>query len=224
MNSPFALSCQQLLARKLAIGLALVAVTLVSAFPAAHAQKFDPTGKYEAISPAQPTETPGKVEVVDVFWYGCPHCYKFLPSMNAYEAAKPDYVTVRRMPAIFRPQWEIHARAFYTAQLLGVDGKLHEAVFTAIHEYGKKLDTREQLMAFFEQHGVSQTDFEKTYDSFAVESFVRKARVMQGRYGVRGTPTVIINGKYRTSASLAGGYDNMIKVIEALVEQEKSTL
>ena len=125
---------------------------------------------------------------------------------------------------IFRPTWEIHARAYYTAELLGEDDRLHEVVFDAIHKDKIRLDNREALITFFANHGVSKSDFEKTYDSFAVESMVRKARVMQGRYGVRGTPTVVINGKYRTSASLAGGYDNMIRVIEALVEMEKKTL
>lgn len=190
----------------------------------ASAQSFDPTGKYEVIKPAQPTETKGKVEIVDVFWYGCPHCYTFLPFIEDYEKSKPDYVAVRRMPAIFRPLWELHARAYYTAELLGVTDKMHGPLFDAIHKERNKLDSREALIDFFGKHGVKQDAFEKTYDSFAVESLVRKSRVMQGRYGVRGTPTVIINGKYRTSGSLAGGYDNMIKVIQALAEQEKKGL
>jgi thiol:disulfide interchange protein DsbA len=188
------------------------------------AQTFDPTGKYDLIKPAQPTETEGKIEIIDVFWYGCPHCYQFMPTMEAYEINKPDYVEVRRMPAIFRPLWELHARAFYTADLLGVTDKLHRPIFEAMHKQKRQLDTREALIKFFGEHGVSQTDFEKTYDSFAVESLIRKSHVMQGRYGVRGTPSVIVNGKYRVSASKAGGYDGMLKVIQALVEQEQKGL
>ena len=199
-------------------------LTALTAYLPAAAQGFDPEGKYESISPAQQTETAGKVEVVDVFWYGCPHCYKFLPIMENYEASKPDYVEVRRMPAIFRPVWEVHARAFYTAQVLGKADELHRPLFEALHVGGQKLDNREALIAFFGKHGVSEQDFENAYDSFAVESLARKSRVMQGRYGIRGTPTVVINGKYRTSASLAGGYDNMVRVVEALVEREKKAL
>lgn len=190
----------------------------------AMADGFDPTGKYELVKPPQPTETEGAVEVVDIFWYGCPHCFDFLPSMEKYEERKADYVKIRRMPAIFRPLWELHARAYYTAELLGVADKIHRPIFEAMHLGNNSLDSREALIAFFEAQGVAQSDFEKTYDSFAVESLVRKSRVMQGRYGVRGTPTVIINGKYRTSASLAGGYDNVIKVVEALAAQEKQGL
>jgi len=199
----------------------LVALASCLFLGAATADGFDPTGKYELVKPPQPTETEGAVEVVDIFWYGCPHCFDFLPVMEDYKGSKADYVEVRRMPAIFRPLWALHARAYYTAELLGVADKVHRPLFEAIHLAKKRLDSREALIAFFKSQGIAQSDFEKTYDSFAVESLVRKSRVMQGRYGVRGTPTVIINGKYRTSASLAGGYDNVVKVIQALAAQER---
>jgi thiol:disulfide interchange protein DsbA len=126
------------------------------------------------------------------------------------------------MPAIFRDNWVAHARAFYTAELLGVKKQIHRPLFEAIHLRKQPLDTREELMKFFEMHGVSNDDFNKTYDSFAVESLLRKSQVMQQRYGVRGTPSVIVNGKYRVSGSLAGSPEDMIKVIEALVERERA--
>lgn len=194
-----------------AIGLAAVAVRSAS---------IDPEGKYELVQPPQPTDTPGKVEVVDVFWYGCPHCFDFLPVMEEFEKSKPEYVEIRRMPAIFRDSWVPHARAYYTARLLGVVEKVHRPIFEAIHLEGRDLDTEESLMTLFERFGVGNDEFRQTYHSFAVESLVRKSRVMQQRYGVRGTPSVIVNGKYRVSASLARGYENMIKVIAALAEKE----
>jgi thiol:disulfide interchange protein DsbA len=184
---------------------------------------FDPAGKYERVQPPQPTETGDKVEVVDVFWYGCPHCFKFLPSMEQFEKGKPDYVTIRRMPAIFRENWENHARAFYTAQVLGIADKVHRPIFEAIHEGNRRLETREELAAFFEGFGVSGDEFDATFNSFAVETLMRKSKVMQQRYGVRGTPSVIVNGKYRVSGSLAGSYPNVIKVVEALAAQENQS-
>ena len=193
------------------------------ASPFAHAQSdFDPAGKFELIQPPQPTDTPGKVEVLDVFWYGCPHCFTFLPTMEAFEKAKPEYVEVRRMPAVFRKSWENHARAYYTAKLLGVEAKLHRALFEQIHVKGQRTDSRDDLREFFIANGVTGEAFDKTFDSFAVESMLRKSVVMQGRYGVRGTPSVVVNGKYRTSASLAGGYPNVVKVIEALAAKERT--
>ena len=199
---------------------------LVSAamLPATMAQGagINPDGKYELITPPQPTDTPDKIEVLEVFWYGCPHCFTFLPNMEQYKAGKPDYVAVRHMPAIFRDSWVAHARAFYTAELLGVEDQIRRPLFEAIHLHKQALDSKEELRKFFEKYGVSNDDFNKTYDSFAVQTLLRKSQVMQQRYGVRGTPTVIVNGKYRVSGSLAGSRENVIKVIEALVERERA--
>ena len=200
----------------------LALVVSAASLPAlsAYGAGIDPTGKFDLVTPPQPTDTPDKVEVVELFWYGCPHCFTFLPIMEQYTKSKPDYVAVRHMPAIFRDSWVAHARAFYTAELLGVRKQIHRPLFEAIHLRKVALDTREELLKFFEKHGVSNDDFNKTYDSFAVETLLRKSQVMQQRYGVRGTPSVIVNGKYRVSGSLAGSPEDMIKVIEALVERE----
>jgi len=198
----------------------LAAFALLGPVAAGAQQSIDPEGKYELVDPPQPTDTPGKVEVVDVFWYGCPHCFRFLPALEAYEKSKPDYVEIRHMPAIFRESWEIHARAFYTASLLNMVDAIHRPLFDAIHEKHQPLDTRESLRAFFVAHGADGEAFDKTFDSFAVETLLRKSSVMQGRYGVRGTPTLIVNGKYRVSATLAGGYEQMVQVADALAARE----
>ena len=206
--------------------LVLLSVVALSIPAASSAQNtIDPEGKYELIDPPQPTDTPGKVEIVDVFWYGCPHCFSFLPSMEALDKRKADYIEIRRMPAIFRESWAIHARAFYTAKLLDVIESVHRPLFEAIHEKKQKLDTAQQLREFFVARGVEGESFDKTFESFAVETMLRKSVLMQGRYGVRGTPSVIVNGKYRVSAGLAGGYPQMVDIAEALAAREqKSTL
>lgn len=192
--------------------------------PAAAQQPIDPEGRYELIQPPQPTETPGKVEIVDVFWYGCPHCWKFLPAVEALDERKADYVEIRRMPAIFRRNWEMHARAFYTAKLLNAVDAIHRPLFSSIHEKGQKLDNRQSLRAFFIAQGIDGDAFDKTFDSFAVETMLRKSTVMQGKYGVRGTPSIIVNGKYRVSASLAGGYEAMTQIAEALAAREHKAM
>jgi len=201
--------------------LALLAAALLAPAALPAQDMIDPEGKYELVQPPQPTDVPaGKVEIVDVFWYGCPHCFSFLPAMEAYEERKADYVEIRRMPAIFRESWEMHARAFYTASLLNALDRIHRPLFEAIHDKGLRLDTRDSLREFFVAHGVEAGAFDATFDSFAVETMVSKSKVMQGRYGVRGTPSVIVAGKYRVSASLAGGYDEMAQVAEALAARE----
>ena len=200
----------------------LVAVAWIVVAPHAAAQSagFDIEGKYEVLQPPQLTETGDRIEVVDVFWYGCPHCYTFLPQMEAYDKIKPDYVEVRRLPAVFRESWIAHARAYYTSMLLGVTHRTHRALFEEIHDHRNPTDHKEALIAFFERHGVGRTEFEQTYDSFAVESLVRKSVLMQQRYGVTGTPSVIVNGKYRITGRLAGSYANVIAVVAALVDRE----
>ena len=150
------------------------------------------------------TETGDRIEVVDIFWYGCPHCYTFLPVMEVYEQIKPEYVEIRRLPAIFRESWAAHARAWYTSMLLGVEHQTHRPLFEEIHEHRNPTDHKEAL----------------AYDSFAVESLGRKSVLMQRRYGIRGTPSVVVNGKYRVSGRLAGGLDNVIQVVMALVDRE----
>ncbi len=200
--------------------LALCAVLPGASVADSHSD-FDVEGKYFHIQPAQPTETdPGTVEVVDVFWFGCPHCFTFLPHMEALEREAPDYIRFRRLPAVFRESWIPHARAYYTAHLLGIEDRIYRAIFEAIHVQGKSLSTRETLIDFFEEQGVNPVEFAQVYDSFAVESLVRKSVAMQRNYGVQATPTVIINGKYRTTASTAGSHENVIKAILALAERE----
>ena len=200
----------------------LVAFVWVAVAPHAAAQSagFDIEGKYEVLQPPQLTETGDRIEVVDVFWYGCPHCYTFLPSMEAYDVVKPEYVQIRRLPAIFREGWVAHARAYYTSELLGVTDRTHRALFEEIHEHRNPTDHKEALAAFFERQGVDRTKFEPTYDSFTVESLVRKSVLMQQRYGITGTPSVVVNGKYRVTGRLAGSYNNVIAVVMALVDRE----
>ena len=206
----------------------LLSALLVSSPGAAGAQSasdFDVEGKYQLVQPTQPTETgPGTVEVVEVFWFGCPHCYRFLTYMEAFKKELPEYVRLRRMPAVFGEHWIPHARAFYAAQLLGVESRIYRPFYEAIHDEGRVLSTRDALVAFFEELGVDGEEFGSVYDSFAVESLLRKSITMQGRYGVRGTPSVVVNGKYRTSGRIAGGYDNVIRVIRALAERERALL
>ena len=204
----------------------LVAIVWIAAASQAGAQSagFDIEGKYEVLQPPQLTETGDRIEVVDVFWYGCPHCYTLLPSMEAYDKIKPEYVEIRRLPAVFRESWVAHARAYYTSLLLGVSAKTHRALFEEIHEHRKPTDHKEALGAFFERHGIDRTEFDKTFDSFAVESMVRKSIVMQQRYGVTGTPSVIVNGKYRVTGRLAGSYNNVFAVVMVLVDREHKAL
>ncbi len=177
---------------------------------------------YEMIVPPQPTESKGKIEVVEVFWYGCPHCYHFEPILEKWLESKPDDVEFKRMPGVFRRSWVPHAKAYYAAQKLGILDKIHRPLFDAIHEYNKKLFSDEAVLDFItELDDVDGDAFRKAFNAYSTESKVKQAMRLSRAYGIRGVPSMIINGKYWTSGSLAGSYEEMLKVVDALVDKER---
>ncbi|MGY6214470.1 thiol:disulfide interchange protein DsbA/DsbL [Methylolobus aquaticus] len=179
---------------------------------------------YEMVEPPQPTADPSKVEVLEFFWYGCPHCYHLEPDLNAWLKKKPDNVEFIRQPAIFNERWGAHAKAFFTAEALGVLDKMHSDFYEAIQNQNRKLETEDELAPFFKEHGIAEADFRKAYKSFAVDTKMRQAATMAQRYGITGTPAVVINGKYRTSGSLAKSFPRMIEIMNQLIAQESAAL
>ena len=189
---------------------------------AALAAGYQAGKEYIVLANPQPTSSGDKIEVVELFWYGCPHCYHLEPLISDWLESKPDDVEFVRLPAVLGPSWELYARAFYTAELLGVQDKIHPALFAAIHKDKKKLRNEADLQALFVKQGVSAEDFKNTFNSFAVNVKTNNARQMTKRYAITGVPTLIINGKYSTSASQAGGNDKAIKVMDYLVARERT--
>ena len=179
---------------------------------------------YERVNPPQDTANPDKIEVLEMFWYGCPHCFRLEPRIKQWLTTKPDDVEYVRLPAIFRPQWELHARVYYTAELLGVLDATHDALFNAIHAERRPLNDEASIADFFAEHGVDRQKFLDTLHSFAVDTKVRRAQLMTNRYGATGVPTIIVNGKYRTDGNLARSYDNIMRVVDRLIEQERMAM
>ena len=177
---------------------------------------------YETLSPAQPTQNPDKIEVIEFFWYGCPHCYDFEPVLEKWLKTLPANVEFIRQPAVFSDLWGKHAKAYFTAEALGVVDKVHADFFDAIQTKKQKLETEDQLAKFFVDHGVNETEFRNTYNSFVVDAKMRQAATTAGRYGVTGVPAVIINGKYKTNGKLAGSHEKMIEVMNSLIKQESA--
>ncbi len=202
----------------------LLAMVLPFAASAAFAS-FDEGIEYQRIEPSVPTTVaPGKVEVVELFWYGCPHCYHFEPELNNWVKHLPKNVVFKRIPAALNPGWEVHAAAFYTEQILGLEAKAHDALFDAIHKEHLQLFTPDEIAAWFEKnYQVPKKKFLDIYNSFSVRAKVASAKTLIERYGVNSVPTIIIDGKYRTDASMAGGsYPNLLKVMDYLVKKELS--
>ncbi len=187
------------------------------------AEEQSSTG-YEAVSPPQPTTNPAKVEVIEFFWYGCPHCYSFEPSLSKWLKTKPANVEFIRIPAVFSEEWGKHAKAYFTAEALGVIDAVHGDLFDGIQQakqVGKhELETEDQLAKFFAAHGVKEADFREAYNSFMVDSKMRQAPALAAKYGITGVPAIIVNGKYRTNGTLAGSQEKMIDVINTLIKKE----
>ena len=177
---------------------------------------------YILISPAQPTQSGDKIEVVEVFWYGCPHCYDFEPYIEKWLETKADDVEFRRMPGIFRKSWVPHGKAYYAAEKLGVVDKIHQPLFDALHKYRKKIYDEDALEDFFEDQGTDGDDFRKAYESDEVDTKVKQAFIMGQRYKVPGTPAMIVNGKYLVGGGTAGSFANVITVIDQLIEKERA--
>lgn len=195
--------------------------SLLAAVPAqVVAEPFMAGQHYEEISPAVPTEGDG-IEVVELFFYGCNHCYAFEEALTAWVAKQPDDVHFRRLPAALNELWAAAARAFYVAEFLGVSDKAHPALFAAFHHEHRRLRTAEDYRPVFEAIGVSGADFDGALASFAMEGKVKQAAEAARAYGITGVPSMIVAGKYRTSATQAGSQEDMLRVVDMLVERER---
>ena len=182
---------------------------------------------YKPIVPAQPTDTPaGKVEVMEVFWYGCGHCYALEPYMTNWEKTKPAYIEFVRMPVMWNPVNAAHARLYYTLVALKRTD-LNAKVFDEIHTRGNMLAandearTRQLQLAFAKANGIAETDFLREYDGFFVNTQLKHAEETTRRYRVDATPVVFVAGKYQTDVGLAGGQTELTQLIDALAAHEK---
>lgn len=157
---------------------------------------FEEGKDYLRLSVPVPPAVPDKAEVVEFFSYTCPHCRDLEPTVREWLKRKPDNVVFVQIAVAFGANWEPSARAYYAAQALGVLDKVHQPLFEAIHREKRKLNTEDELAAFFAEQGVDQDAFRKAYKSFQTETQLRRGNQMAQRYGVRGVPTVIVNGLY----------------------------
>lgn len=172
---------------------------------------------YRTIDGPTPGDDPDTIEVMEFFWYGCPHCNRFSPYIEEWKQERPDDVAFSHVPAVLSASWEVHGRAFYAAEVMGVLEQFHQPMFRAIHDEGQRLDSATKIGEFASSLGIDGERFVSTMSSFAVDTKMRQARSLQRAYGVSGTPSVVIDGRYLTSGREAGGFDRMIEVINERV-------
>ncbi len=176
--------------------------------------------EYVRLPAAVETSHPDKVVVTEMFWYGCPHCFRFEPYVERWKKTMPEGVVFESVPSVLNTSWMEHARAFFALEAMGELEKVHQKLFNAIHLQNRRLNSVDTLAKFVADLGVDEKQFRDHYHSFPVDTEVRKSRKKEQQYGHRGVPAVIINGKYRTSASQAGSNAQMIAVIDYLVAKE----
>lgn len=201
-----------------------VLLTLAVASSAMAQETWKAGEDYDVISPAIRTTEPDKVEVHEFFWYGCGHCYNFEPLVVQWKKTLPEDVVVKGSPAIWNKPMELHAQAFYTAEVLGVLDDVHLPMFQALNVDGKRLLSEKEIGALFEKHGVDREEFSKAFNSFGVGSMTRQANARARAAKVTGTPEMMVNGKYRITTRKAGSQANMLKIADFLIEKERAAL
>jgi len=194
----------------------------LAALSVSAADEFQEGVHYQLLATPLATQAGDNIEVVELFWYGCNHCFSFEPLISAWLKTKPDDVVFRRIPAVFAENWVPHARAFYSAEALDVLDKFHAPLFNALHEEQQKIFDEAALIRFASEHGIDKADFESAYTGFGVDGKVKKAMLYTRDSGITGVPAIIVNGKYRTGAQLAGGQEQVLKVVDFLVDKERA--
>lgn len=183
----------------------------------------------ELFNPIPTNVAPGKIEVVELFWYGCPHCYELEPELNKWKSSLPEDVEMVRIPGVFKdrsgkpnPGWELMARAYYALEALGKADELHEKIFAAIHEQGRNLGSIDALARFVASQGVDEQKFREAMNSLAVQTKTQKAIELTEKYQITGVPSLLVNGRYRVLNRSLNGYGEIFEVVDFLVEKERS--
>ena len=165
----------------------------------------------------QPVGTGSPIEVIDFFWYGCPHCYNFQPALESWIRRMPPDVALRRIPAVLRDNWGPHARIYYTLESLGEVERLHQAVYHSYHVQELHMSKPEVMLQWAVRHGIDGKRWTEAYNSSAVAEKVERAKQLTQEYTVQGTPSLVVDGRYLTSPAMARSEQRMIPVLEDLI-------
>ncbi len=183
----------------------------------------------ELFDPVPTSVAPGKIEIVAMFWYGCPHCNQLEPELAKWKTSLPNDVELVQIPGVFKdragnpnPAWALSARAYYALEALGKADELHPKIFAAIHEQGRRLNSVDAFARFVASQGVDEKKFREAMSSLAVETKTRKAVELTEKYGLTGVPALIVNGRYRVLNQAITSYDEMFQIVDFLVEKERS--
>jgi thiol:disulfide interchange protein DsbA len=204
----------------LTTGLGAAGLTVATS---AHAQGGAPVEGTHYVKLGQPLPVPpGKIEVVEFFWYGCPHCNAFEPALDAWQKKLPADVSFRRVPVAFRDEPFIaHQKIFYALEAMGLIPTMHRKVFYAVHIDRQKLEKPAEIAAFMAKNGVDSAKFLENFNSFSTQTKIRQAAKLAADYKIDGVPAIGIQGKYFTSGTLAGSNEAALTVADHLIQQTR---
>lgn len=179
---------------------------------------------YEILPQTIRTANPDKIEVNEIFSYTCGHCFNFEAVLHPWGETLADDVDMQRTPAVWQPAMEVFARAYYSGMALKVLDQVHMPIFEAIHVKKEAVSTEQDIAKFFIAAGVDSVKFSQVYNSFGMTSMVNQGKARMRGYRTQGTPEMVVNGKYRVSSRMAGGFDGMIKVADFLIAKERAAV
>lgn len=177
---------------------------------------------YTVLAKPQPTEDSAKIEVLEFFWYGCPHCYSLHPHLKTWLMNIPDDVSFRYVPAILRANWASAAKIYYAIEAMAQADTLNDKIYDAIHRDKIDLHNESVLFDWIEKQGIDRKKFESAYNSFTVQNQVAKSTQMTRQYQLNGVPALVINGKYLTSGGMGATPQDTIKTLERLIEKART--
>ena len=192
--------------------LSLTAATFAFAAAGAFAQQ-----PWQTLNPPQPTEGGGKVEVIEFFWYGCPHCYTLEPAVVAWVKKAPADVVFKRVPAIPSDSWTEHARIFYTLEAMGKLEEYHQKVFDAIHKGNVNMNHKKTRDEWFAKNGIDPAKYAEMEKSFSVATKLNRAKQLTYAYKVDSVPRVTVNGKYVVTMEAAGSADRVFQIVDQAI-------
>lgn len=208
--------------RKLLLSCIVILGSLYNLASFAQAERYIAGTHYKVLESSVRTADADKIEVLEIFWYGCPHCYTFEPVLNDWAAHRANDIAFVRFPGVFNPLMKVHAQIYYMSQALGITDQTHDKVFDALVPQRKTLRTEQQIVDLFVEFGVDREEAKKTFNSFAVRTKANQAEKLTRGYNPPSTPSMVVNGKYLVS--MAGQVDSqqeMLRVVDFLTEKER---
>jgi len=203
------------------IGRLLLATGLAFGLVTAAQAQLTPGKDYVLVKPPHPTDSGNKLEVLEFFWYGCPHCHALEPALDAWSAKLAADVAFRRMPVVFGALHEAHARMFFALEALGQLQTVHKRIFAALHVQRRRLDKFDDIAAFVAEQGVDKQKFGEAFNAFGVASKVKQSQQLAQAYALEGVPALGVAGRFLTAGSMAGSNERALQVADALIARSR---